>query len=368
MKAIRRRAMSDPTMLCGAVVAAAMFATLTCCQEAGAASTHPLDPLDGEELVGIRDILAKSDVFSSNTNFAWVQLAEPPKEIVERFQPGADFPRRAEVAAIDYDKGKTYRVIIDLRSGGIASLDDLGALQPGLTSEDSAIAEAIVDGDPRIKVALIQRGLKIPDRVSAAVRIQYMSVGVDPTLDQENHRLMRILFASDQNAATSSFIDGLMVVVDLYARKVIRFYDVPGAPSTQAPHDVLDANVRGPIVATSPVVSLQSDGHNFVVQGHVVTWQSWRLRFGFNLREGLVLYQVGFNDAGRLRPILYRASVSEVLTAYGDPDQFWSWMQIFDEGCFGTRIRVDPGQARPRGTRQRNDAWRRRAGSDPAAV
>jgi primary-amine oxidase len=81
-----------------------------------------------------------------------------------------------------------------------------------------------------------------------------------------------------------------------------------------------------------------------------VTWQSWRLRFGFNLREGLVLYQVGFNDAGRLRPILYRASVSEVLTAYGDPDRFWSWMQIFDEGSFGLGYEstpVTPGREVP---------------------
>jgi primary-amine oxidase len=325
------------------IVAAAVFAALACWQVAEAAPTHPLDPLDGEELTGIRDILAQSDLFSKNTNFAWIQLVEPPKKIVEGFQPGADFPRRAYVAAIDYDKGKTYRVVVDLRSGKIASLDDLGAQQPGLTSEDSAIAQAIVDGDPRIKEALTRRGFKIPDRVSTAVRVQYLSVGIDRTLDQENHRLMRILFAPDQGAAVSSFIEGLMVVVDLYARKVIRFHDVPGAPNVQAPHDVLDPDLS-PIVATSPVVSPQPDRHNFVVEGHVVTWRNWRLRFGFNLREGLVLYQIGFNDAGRLRPILYRASVSEVLTAYGDPDQFWSWMQIFDEGCFGLGYESTPGR------------------------
>ena len=43
-----------------------------------------------------------------------------------------------------------------------------------------------------------------------------------------------------------------------------------------------------------------------------MNWRNWRLRFGFNLREGLVLYQTSFDDAGRTRPILYRASVSEV--------------------------------------------------------
>jgi primary-amine oxidase len=86
------------------------------------------------------------------------------------------------------------------------------------------------------------------------------------------------------------------------------------------------------------------------VEGNLVNWRNWRLRFGFNLREGLVLYQIGFDDAGRMRPILYRASVSEVLTAYGDPDQFWSWMLIFDEGCWGLgylSVPVQPGREVP---------------------
>lgn len=86
------------------------------------------------------------------------------------------------------------------------------------------------------------------------------------------------------------------------------------------------------------------------MQGQLVSWRNWRLRFGFNLREGLVLYQIGFNDNGHVRPILYRASVSEVLTAYGDPSPFWSWMRIFDEGCFGlgaTSVPVRPGHEVP---------------------
>src|SRR6266446_1580214 len=162
-----------------------VFAILASSRWASAAPTHPLDSLDAGELIAIRDILAHSGRFSTNTNFAWIQLAEPPKKIVEEFRPGADFPRRAYVAAIDYDKGRAFRVIIDLRATRIASLDDLGALQPGLTDRDSAIARDIVDADPRIKEALTKRGLNIPGRVSDSIRLQYMAVGVDPSLDHE---------------------------------------------------------------------------------------------------------------------------------------------------------------------------------------
>ncbi len=35
--------------------------------------------------------------------------------------------------------------------------------------------------------------------------------------------------------------------------------------------------------------------------------------------EGLVLHEVGYDDDGRIRPILYRASVTEMVVPYGDP-------------------------------------------------
>ena len=35
----------------------------------------------------------------------------------------------------------------------------------------------------------------------------------------------------------------------------------------------------------------------------------WQLRVGFNAREGLVLHHVGYEDGGRVRPILHRASL-----------------------------------------------------------
>src|SRR5262245_44284861 len=147
-------------------VALAIMLAAVVYRQASAAPSHPLDPLDAGELIAVRDILAQSGRFSAGTNFAWIQLAEPPKSIVADFRPGSDFPRQAYVAAVDYDKGKSFRVIIDLRSNRIASLDELGTLQPGLNDTDIDIAATVIDADPRIKQALIRRGLKIGDRVS----------------------------------------------------------------------------------------------------------------------------------------------------------------------------------------------------------
>ncbi len=43
------------------------------------------------------------------------------------------------------------------------------------------------------------------------------------------------------------------------------------------------------------------------MNGQEVRWQKWRFRFGVHPREGLVVYTVGYEDNGRVRPILYRA-------------------------------------------------------------
>ena len=49
-------------------------------------------------------------------------------------------------------------------------------------------------------------------------------------------------------------------------------------------------------------------------------------------REGVVLYRVGYEDDGKLRSILYRASLSEMVVPYGDPAPSWFFRGVFDEG------------------------------------
>ena len=53
--------------------------------------------------------------------------------------------------------------------------------------------------------------------------------------------------------------------------------------------------------------------------GRVLSWQRWQVHVGFTPREGLVLQPLGYDDGGRLRSILYRASLSEMVVPYGDP-------------------------------------------------
>ena len=68
-----------------------------------------------------------------------------------------------------------------------------------------------------------------------------------------------------------------------------------------------------------PIEITQPEGPSFTVEGHACSWQKWRLRIGFTPREGLVLHDIGYEDRGTLRPIIYRASLAEMFVPYGDP-------------------------------------------------
>jgi primary-amine oxidase len=72
------------------------------------------------------------------------------------------------------------------------------------------------------------------------------------------------------------------------------------------------------------------------VQGTAIRWGRWRIRAGVDPRRGLELYDIGLVDGGRVRPVLYRASVSEMIAPYGDPE-FRSWFPM-DEGDVGLAV------------------------------
>ena len=64
---------------------------------------------------------------------------------------------------------------------------------------------------------------------------------------------------------------------------------------------------------------MQPEGPSFELAGNRVRWQGWSFRIGFTAREGLVLHAVAYEDGGRARSILHRASFCEMAVPYGDP-------------------------------------------------
>jgi len=87
--------------------------------------------------------------------------------------------------------------------------------------------------------------------------------------------------------------------------------------------------------APKPLNITQPEGPSFTVEGNKVLWQQWSFRVGFNFREGLVLHQVGYEDQGRVRPIIFRASMVEMAVPYAEPRAPYHRKCAFDVSDYG---------------------------------
>ena len=110
----------------------------------------------------------------------------------------------------------------------------------------------------------------------------------------------------------------------------------PNLGRSSTPHSVL---------LPAPLSITQSSGPGFRVEDGEVRWQKWRFRFALHPREGLVLYMVGYEDGGRVRPVLYRGSLSEMVVPYGDPSGGWFFRNSFDAGELGLGLNATPLRA-----------------------
>ncbi|KAL2807864.1 copper amine oxidase [Aspergillus granulosus] len=131
-------------------------------------------------------------------------------------------------------------------------------------------------------------------------------------------------------------------VFDGHTRELVRMDYLPGGADTQTvetqpwkpvetiqyAHDLLKEPLRTDL---KPYIVQQPEGASFSVEGNQVYWQKWRFRVGYNNRDGLVLYNLTYDN----RNVLYRLSVSEMTVPYGDPRAPYHRKQAFDVGDIG---------------------------------
>ncbi|MGH3438710.1 MAG: primary-amine oxidase, partial [Sciscionella sp.] len=124
-------------------------------------------------------------------------------------------------------------------------------------------------------------------------------------------------------------VDGLVAYVDLTRRQVTKVIDHRVLPVPAEPGNFDDPEQTGPQRDTlKPIEISQPQGPSFTLDGNVLRWQNWQLRIGFNEREGLTLHQISYDG----RPIVYRASIAEMVVPYADPSPVRFWQNYFDCG------------------------------------
>jgi primary-amine oxidase len=298
--------------------------------DAPAQGPHPLDPLTKDELAATGAVLRDAGKVAESTRFVLIHLHEPPKAKVLAYRPGRPLSRQAFAVLYDWASNTTSEAVVDLGEKKLVSWKNVRGAQPGILPEDDHPKTAdIVRADPRWRDAMHKRGIKNLDDVA----IFGYPIGAYTTEATDGHRrAFAVIFSRERGP-----IEDMIVLVDLTAKKVYKLEDhrvnpARGKPGDSPPLDELDEGeepVKEPPRKPAWAARL-------TVQGNEVRWQHWRFRFALNPRVGLVLYTVGFEDEGKVRPILYRASLSEMIVPYGDPK--WFLWAPFDAGEYGMGV------------------------------
>jgi primary-amine oxidase len=214
----------------------------------------------------------------------------------------------------------------------VADNDPVRDGQPSILLDEFIAVDEIVKADDGWCEAMRRRGITDLD----LVRPCPLSAGVFDLPDEPGHRMLRVLsFLANRpdDHCWAHPIDGVVAYVNLTERRVVKLIDHELMPIPAEEGNFDDPSYVGPERTTlKPIEITQPEGASFTVADDVVSWENWTVRVGFDPREGLVLNQVSFRDGDEDRPVLYRASIAEMVVPYADPSPVRFWQNYFDAG------------------------------------
>jgi primary-amine oxidase len=295
---------------------------------------HPLEPLTVEEIATAVAIVRAEHQTDEHWRFVSVNLHEPPKEVVLNYTPGDVVDREAFIILLDKSAGATYEVIVSLSEERVKTWQHVPHVQPSLMAEEVAASEAILKAHPDFLAALWRRGITDIDQVM----VDSWSVGNYGREEEQSRRLLRSLAYLKEKPLDNGYarpIEGIISFMDINKMEVLRVEDHGAVPVPPEKGDYLSGTLSQFRPDLKPVDITQPEGPSFTVNGHAVQWQKWRFRIGFTTREGLVLHTLSYEDQDRERPIIYRASITEMVVPYGDPSPSHYRKTAFDVGEYG---------------------------------
>jgi primary-amine oxidase len=325
---------------------------------------HPLDPLSADEVREVAEILRRDrGVEPPLWRFASIELVEPSKAELREFDeawaadPAIGRPlRQAQAVCWNREDGRACRAVVSLMraahedlgagrfnvsliGGTVTAWEELPGIQPNMTVDEWHECDEMLRAHPQLVAALARRG--ITDMSLVLTDVWAYGAALVP----ERYRGLRLGWSdvwhrgSDDGNPYAHHVTGLHPVVDLNRMTLLELEDSLDAGGDTEPPDVmgeyLPKLIPVPLREVKPLHVSQPDGVSFELRGRELTWQNWRLRLGFNHREGLVLHTVGFRDGGRVRPVAHRLSFAEMIVPYRDATIDHYRRTAFDIGEWG---------------------------------
>jgi primary-amine oxidase len=291
--------------------------------------THPLDPLTADEIGQAAAIVRRDKGITDSWRFASIELKEPAKA-------ASRDGREALVVCWNRADGRAYRATVSLTEDAVASWEHLAGQQPNMTVDEWHECDEMLRAHPALIKALAQRGITDLSRVLTDM----WAYGA--ALVPERYRGRRLGWSdvwyrgSELGNPYAHHVTGLHPVVDLNTMTLLELedsYDGTSLPDVMG--EYLPSLIPMRLREVTPLEISQPEGVGFALDGHQLSWQNWRLRLGFNHREGLVLHQVGWQDADRLRSVANRLSFAEMVVPYRDASPEHYRRTAFDIGEWG---------------------------------
>jgi primary-amine oxidase len=295
---------------------------------------HPLAQLTPAEISASVAAVRASGRLSDAARFAYVGLLEPDRRSVRGFRPGDPVERRVRLVILTGPECCVVEAVVDLPGAVVSEWRQVEGVRPALMFEESMFAIDAVQRSPEWQAAMRRRGITDLD----LVQIDPWPAGNFGLAHETGRRICRCLSYVRETPDDNGYarpVEGVIVFVDMGRGEVLEVLDtgvVPLPPTRGSYYPEDNVPLRTDL---RPLEITQPEGPSFTVDGNLVRWQKWSLRLSMDPYEGLVLHAVGYDDDGRTRPVLHRASVSEMVVPYGDPGPLHGWKNAFDAGEWG---------------------------------
>ena len=296
----------------------------------GLTTPHPLGPLTPAEISKVVNIIKVSPLFNDKTRFETIELCEPAKAAVRALKPSERLPREARANIFNLGGIGVVRLKVSLDEARIVSAEELADQRPMIQIEQFLKVQKVVRQDPRFIEGCARRGVTDMSKVC----IDPWTAGNFDIAGEEGRHLCHV-FAWIRLYENENFyahpIEGLNAVIDLNSWEVIRVDDYGVVPIPME-----EVNYDSQLIASrhdslKPIDIVQPEGVSFSFKDGVLYWDKWQLVVGFNAREGLTLHDIRYDG----RPVIYRASITEMVVPYGMPDNGNFRKHVFDIGEYG---------------------------------
>ncbi|WP_062245308.1 primary-amine oxidase [Brevibacterium epidermidis] len=284
------------------------------------------------EIRAVTAVLRSAGQFPDSARMAYVGLLDPVRGTD---RTTAEVDRRFRAFILDKSAGTARDIVVSATRETIVSVTEVDSAEEGefpVMEEEFEVVEEVLATDPTWLASLEKRGLSVEE-----VRVAPLSAGVFEYPEEKGRRILRGLAFHQQHESDSAWahpIDGLVAYVDVTNEAVDQILDLENVPVPSEHGNYTDPELTGPVRTTQKPISItQPDGPSFTVtEGNHIEWEKWSFDVGFDMREGLVLHNIAFDDGERRRTILDRAAIAEMVVPYGDPSPVRSWQNYFDTG------------------------------------